>query len=94
MQYLWTALVTPVMLYGSELLANQADQETKVRAFEIEAWRSMLRLGGRSPADATCPSIGLLPEISQLSMSILATHCNIIAPLLENAMVPADNERS
>ena len=59
LMYLWVALVLPVISYGMELFCWSDLEIEEVLKTQTRFWRTLLQVGGRSPNDCVCASIGL-----------------------------------
>ena len=51
-EYLWSSLVLPVVLYGFELFVVPQADLSELCKFELQWWRRLLHAGGRCPLDA------------------------------------------
>ena len=52
LQYLWRALIDPVVTHGVEVYTCSSDATAKLAKFEMRVWKAILRISANAPCDA------------------------------------------
>eukprot|EP00973_Karenia_brevis_P018332 2515408-Karenia_brevis.AAC.1 len=82
LEFLWTALVAPVFLYGLELVEMGTSTLQDLHKEEYQSWRGLLRMGGRCPVLAVQSYVRCTPLEIQVRSRRLAFFIHLVnAPI-------------